>query len=167
MKRSLVSVVRGTLLVAGAAMALEPGERPEFPDIVLTSLDGQTQTVSDFKGAVTVLNFWATWCGPCRMELPELEKVYNELGGKGFVVLAINTEGGRAPVKQFMEKMGLSLPVFLVDGQTQAQLGINSVPFTILLDRQGRVIRAYPGYSKASMADLKEQARAALAEGGA
>jgi len=166
--RGMKTTLAAFLVLLAAALAAPAAEdarpRPEFPDLVLVDLNGQAQKVSDFRGTVTVLNFWATWCGPCRMELPELEKLYNELGGQGFVVLAVNVEGGRAPVGQFMQRMGVSLPVFLVDPQTQAELGISAIPFTILLDREGKVVRVYPGYSKAAMADLRTQAGLLLAE---
>jgi thiol-disulfide isomerase/thioredoxin len=121
--------------------------------------------VSDYRGAVTVVNFWATWCGPCRAELPELQKLYNELAGRGFVVLAVNVEGPQAPVKLFMERMKLSLPVYFVDPQTERDLGISSLPFTVLIDRKGRVVRVYAGYSPASVADIRQLAVGLLAEG--
>jgi len=153
------------LLVAPVLGADESPQRPEFPDLTLTSPSGQIQTLSTFRGTIAVLNFWATWCGPCRMELPELEKVYNELGAKGFVVLAINVEGPRAPVGPFMQRMGLELPVYFADLAEYQALGIGSIPFTVLLDRDGRAVRVYAGYSPAAMADLRKLATELLGEG--
>ena len=165
------------VLAASGAGAAEP--RPAFPAIQVTDLKGQTYQLKDFLGTATVLNFWATWCGPCRMELPELQKVYNELGGKGLVVLAVDVD---APVSSndegvaqqlelikpridvFMARMGITLPVYLIDGRTQATLGVDRIPISFLLDREGGVVRIYPGYSPESVKDLRQQAIGVLAE---
>jgi thiol-disulfide isomerase/thioredoxin len=138
--------------------------RPEFPDIVISTPEGQACSVADFRGAVTVLNFWATWCGPCRIELPELQKLYDQLAGKGFVVAAINVEGRPAWVKPFFARMGLTMPLYTIDAGTDRLLGVTTIPFTVLLDRDGRVVRVYQGYSKQGMADLRAQVKTLLAK---
>jgi len=158
------SVLFAIIVIVTSWCARGADDRPAFPELTLTSLDGQTQRVADYRGTVTVVNFWATWCGPCRMELPELQKIYNDLAGKGFVVAAVNVEGPSAPVRPFMQRMNLSLPVFFVTQEDQRNLGISSIPFTVLLDRQGRVVRVYPGFSKAGMLDLRDEVGKLLGE---
>jgi thiol-disulfide isomerase/thioredoxin len=161
-----------TATVAGAQA------RPAFPPIEVSDLSGQTYSLKNFLGAATVLNFWATWCGPCRIELPELQKLSNELGGKGLVVLAVDvdlppiSEEGvaqqlelvRPRIQTFLSRAGITLPVYLVDGPTQAILGLDRIPFSILLDREGGVVRMYPGYSPESFQDLRQQVLGVLAE---
>jgi thiol-disulfide isomerase/thioredoxin len=162
MRMKLVAVV----MLACVAMAWAgEDQRPEFPDIVISNLEGQPCSVKDFRGVVTVLNFWATWCGPCRLELPELQRLYNELGAKGFVVATINVDGPRAPIRPYFERMGLTLPAYSIDAGTDRLLGISSIPFTVLLDRQGRVVRAYAGYSREEIVDLRRQVEDLLAKG--
>ncbi len=176
--RSIPAAIFGFLFVAALAVAADPA-RPEFPSIELTDLSGQTVPLKNVLGTATVLNFWATWCGPCRLEMPELQKLSNELGGKGFVVLAVNVDLPPAPadvgvagqlavlkprLEGFLKQSGITLPVFLVDGKTQMELGINQIPFSVLLDRQGGVVRVYPGYSAESVRDMRRQLLGLLAE---
>jgi thiol-disulfide isomerase/thioredoxin len=115
-------------------------------------------------GRVTVLNFWATWCGPCRTELPELQELYNELAGKGVVVLAINVDSPRQHVAPFLKRNNLSLPVFFLEPETEASLGLRSLPTTVLLDADGKVVNVWGGYSEESMRDLRGQAEGLLAQ---
>lgn len=157
----LVVVALGVPVASGAADA---SPRVDFPDIELYDLQGNPSKLSDFRGTVVVLNFWATWCGPCRMELPELEKLYNELGGKGLMVLAVSVDEYRQMVPAFIQRMRLTLPVYFVDPATERSLGIGTIPFTLVLDKEGKAVRAYPGYSQEGMRDLKKLASELLSE---
>ena len=123
MKTRTFAALLVALLVGMVVSAAE--DRPVFPEVSLTDLDGRVVEVKDFQGAVVLLNFWATWCGPCRVELPELQKLYDELGGKGLVVLAVAVDTPREKVRPFMERLGITLPAFLVDARTQQMLGID------------------------------------------
>jgi thiol-disulfide isomerase/thioredoxin len=178
MGRRILSVVFLVVLAGAAAGAPADEPRPTFPAIEVSDLTGQAYPLKNFLGAVTVLNFWATWCGPCRLELAELQKVYNELGAKGLVVLAVDvdlppiSEEGvaqqlefvRPRVQMFLSRVGVTLPVYLIDGQTQAALGLDRIPYTWLLDREGGVVQFYPGYSPESVKDLRQRALGVLAE---
>lgn len=166
------------MAVLAAAGVSAEGQRPPFPAIEVSDLTGQSYPLRNVLGSATVLNFWATWCGPCRSELPELQKLYKELGGKGLVVLPIDvdlpplSEEGvgtqleliRPRIQEFLTTAGITLPVYLIDGATQASLGLDRIPFSVLLDKEGNVVRVYPGYSAVSMKDLREQALGVLAE---
>jgi cytochrome c-type biogenesis protein len=177
MGRWLLGLAFLAFTLASSAGAADP--RPAFPAIQVTDLKGQTYELKNFLGAVTVLNFWATWCGPCRMELPELQKLYNELGGKGLVVLAVdvdfpasaNEEGVAQQIEilkpridAFLARTGITLPVYFIDGKAQAVLGVDRIPFSVLLDREGGVVRVYPGYSAEGIKDLRQQVLGVLAE---
>ena len=103
----MVRLLLAALLVAGAGGAIPaPDQRPPFPSVNLRDRQGQVQPLSELLGEVTVLNFWATWCGPCRHELPELERLATAFRGKPLKVLAINVDSPRAAVE------GLRPPVF-------------------------------------------------------
>jgi len=170
--RGVLPVLVLTATVAGAQA------RPAFPPIEVSDLTGQTYALKNFLGTATVLNFWATWCGPCRVELPELQRLSNELGGKGLVVLAVDVdlppisgegvaqqlELVRPRIQTFLSRTGITLPVYLVDGPTQATLGLDRIPFSVLLDKDGGVVRIYPGYSAESFQDLRQQVLGVLAE---
>ena len=166
------------VLALGAAAAFGQ-DRPQFPDLELLDDGGRPLALSAVIGKATVLNFWATWCGPCRVELPELQKLYNELGGKGLVVLPINVDHPalrkdtfgpdvarvRPRVEAFTSNTGLTLPMYYVDGPTQSRLGLGTIPLTFLLDRKGGVARLYEGYSSEGMRDMRELVAQLLAEG--
>lgn len=159
-----------TLLVTLAALLLSAfvvaGEsRPAFPEVSFTDLDGRVVDLKSYQGAVVLLNFWATWCGPCRIELPELQKLYGELGGKGFVVLAVAVDTPVAKVRPFMDRLGLTMPPLLLDTRSQQMLGIDRIPFSILLDRETKVVQIYPGYSPEVMDDIRRRAEALVAAG--
>ena len=98
-------------------------------------------------GKPALVDFWAVWCGPCRVELPELSKLYGELAGRGFVLLTVNVDHNPIAGRKFLEALGLSLPVYRLDPQDTKALGINALPANILLDTEGRFLRAYKGYT--------------------
>jgi len=154
----LVALLFGTVVVASES-------RPAFPDLTFTDLDGRAVDLKSFQGAVVLLNFWATWCGPCRLELPELQRLYGELGGKGFVVLAIAVDTPVAKVRPYMDRLGLTMPVLLMNARAQQALGIDRIPFSILLDRETKVVQIYPGYSPEIMDDLRRRAEALVVAG--
>lgn len=176
MGRNLLAGVLPALVLTATVAWAEA--RPAFPAIEVSDLTGHTYSLKDFLGTATVLNFWATWCGACRVELPELQRLYNELGGKGLVVLAVDvdlppmSEEGvtqqleliRPRIQAFLSRTGITLPVYLIDGTTQATLGLDRIPFSVLLDKDGGVVRIYPGYSAESIQDLRQQVLGVLAE---
>lgn len=146
------------LLLLSVTLAGASNDRPAFPDVRFTDLDGREVSLTSYQGAVVLLNFWATWCGPCRVELPELQKLYGELGGKGFVVLAVAVDTPPARVRPYLDRLGVTLPAVLMDARTQRALGIDRIPFSILLDRESRVVKIYSGYSPEIMEDLRRRA---------
>ena len=109
------------------------------PDFQLERLSGATVTLSDLKGKVVLLNFWATWCGPCREEMPHLAKLYEKYRDQGLEILAITTDekSDRAKVAPFVEKYGLTFPVLYDEGIADAY-GVNGMPSTVYVDAQGR-----------------------------
>ncbi len=119
-----------------------PDSRQPFPlDFRLSDLNGDTVRLSDFRGNVVLLNFWATWCYPCRTEMPSMNAVYQDYRGKEFVVLAIASDAqGKEVVSPFVEEYDLTFPV-LLDPQDVVgrRLQISGIPTTYLLDKHGRI----------------------------
>lgn len=109
------------------------------PNFTLRDINGNQVSLSDFKGQVVMLNFWATWCGPCKMEMPSMEDLQQELQGKNFKMLAIaNDDEGESIVKPYIEQGGYSFQV-LVDNTFTANdaYNITSIPTTVLIDQEG------------------------------
>jgi len=116
-----------------------------LPDVAFTDLSGKPQSLEAFKGKVVVLNFWATWCGPCRDELPMLDKLVKEYGDKDVVILAasIDDESTQPKIQSFLEKKRIENMTIWKGARAEAlkqfNLGI-AVPATVILDRDGTVI---------------------------
>jgi thiol-disulfide isomerase/thioredoxin len=162
MRRVLVLFVVFFASFAVAAPAADPVEEvPVFPNIAFTSLDGSKQLdLESFRGRPLLVTFWASWCGPCRQELPELQKLAAELADKGFALVTINTDQSAAVGARFLQKYNIDVPVYRMDQKTQLMLGIQSLPTNMLLDREGRPVMILRGYS----ADVPEEIRRRVLE---
>ncbi|MBI2503501.1 MAG: TlpA family protein disulfide reductase [Candidatus Latescibacteria bacterium] len=123
-------------------------ERPVAPDFVLRDLQGKPVRLADFSGQVRIVNFWATWCGPCWMEIPHLQELYDKYRAQGVMVIGISLDqGGSQVVQPFVEEVGITYPVALGDRQTtQAYGGVSAIPTSFIVDRKGRIYRIYMGY---------------------
>ncbi len=117
------------------------------PDFALTNLSGTMVQLSDFKGKVVLLDFWATWCAPCRMEIPEFVQLQKQYADKGFTVLgaALDDEGA-AVVKPVAQKLGINYPVVIGNIQVaSAYGGIQALPTAFLIGRDGKILKTYVG----------------------
>ncbi|SEA54563.1 Peroxiredoxin [Desulfuromusa kysingii] len=117
------------------------------PDLTLTNMQGEAVTLSQFKGKVVILNFWATWCPPCREEMPSMEQLHRDLESKGLVLLAVNVEeNGQQAVTQFLQKTPYSFPI-LLDSESVAQntYGVFRYPESFIIDRNGVVVEKIIG----------------------
>ncbi len=146
------------LLVLGAALSL-PGALPAgedaFQALALTRVNPPAATkdftapapgggqvrLASYRGKVVLLNFWATWCPPCLVEMPAMERLHGRLRDKGFVVLAISLDADEGAVPPFLKEHGFTFPVGLDSRQRLAALyGVRALPSTFLLDRKGRIV---------------------------
>jgi peroxiredoxin len=106
----------------------------------LTSLDGKTYSLEGLRGKVVLLNFWATWCPPCRKEMPDMQKLYTELAPKGFVVLAVSDEK-RDVVEKFLADKHYTFPVLLDDGRkVHESFDVDGIPKSFLFNREGKIV---------------------------
>lgn len=117
-------------------------------DFSLTSLDGRTVRLSELRGQVVILDFWATWCGPCRMALPHLQDIHDRFGDKGVTIVAVAMDdGGERVVRPFVAKQGLRFPVVLPDDKVVKDFGpVRGLPTTVLIGPDGKIHKRYLGY---------------------
>jgi len=115
-------------------------------DFSLSLLEGETKSLGSYKGKVVFLNFWATWCGPCRSEMPSMESVYKKFADKGLEILAVNCAEDRATVSSYMKNEGFTFPALLdLDGRVSSNYGVQSIPTTFLIDRDGMIVMRLVG----------------------
>ena len=115
-------------------------------DFSLSVLEGETKSLSSYKGKVVFMNFWATWCGPCRSEMPSMESVYKKFSDKGLEILAVNCAEDKATVSSYMKDEGFTFPALLdLDGRVSLNYGVQSIPTTFLIDRDGMIVMRLVG----------------------
>jgi cytochrome c biogenesis protein CcmG/thiol:disulfide interchange protein DsbE len=120
--------------------------RRKMPELALAELDGGTWRMEDHRGQVVLINYWATWCGPCREEMPGLVRLAGELGAKGFAVVGVSLDvGSREGVRRFVKEYRVPYPIAFPEEMSQMAQGMAGVPTTILVDREGRVAKTYVG----------------------
>ena len=150
MKRWMYAVL--LLAFFAAAGCSKEVEKPAVegnyaPDFTLKDLNGQEIQLSSLKGKVVLVNFWATWCPPCREEIPSMMKLNQAMQGKPFQMLAISIdEGGKEDVERYFKKQGVSLPALLdSDGKVAKRYGTTGVPETFVLNTKGLIIKKVIG----------------------
>ena len=148
------------LLLAGCSIGFsrDTGGEKIAPDFQLKNLEGELVTLRDFRGKPVLINFWATWCPPCREEMPYLQQVYDEWTSKGLILLTIDIGESPTTINKFFAENNLSLPVLLdTDKEIGQAYGITGIPETFLIDKDGIIrkkqIGAYPD-KKAIESDL-------------
>ena len=118
------------------------------PDFTLKDLSGKTVHLADFRGHPVMLDFWATWCGPCRLSIPLVQKFYETHKDKGLIVLGINVDEDPSGVYPFVQRFQMTYPILYAGGSPVSDaLGVEGIPTFILLDAQGRIVRRFEGFS--------------------
>ena len=122
-----------------AVLAEAPRVGHLAPDFVLTTLDGREVRLSDYRGHVVFLNFWATWCGPCKVEMPAMERLYREYRRQGFAILAVSSDPeGAAVTRPFRDSLGLSFTIAHDPEMIVGRMyGVRTLPVTFLVNRDG------------------------------
>ena len=121
--------------------AIARGERPAAPAVVLPELEGgSTAALGDYRGRVVVLNYWASWCTPCRQESPLLERWHERISARGGTVLGVDSLDVTADARAFIRRFRLTYPMLRDrDGDTQKRFGVTGYPETLVVDRRGRI----------------------------
>jgi peroxiredoxin len=143
-KRWLLAGLVG--LITGASMAAVTPSTPA-PDFTLRSVGGPNLRLQEQRGRVVMVNFWATWCAPCRQEMPQMNKLFEKYRASGFVLLGVNVDDDTRHAADVASKLGLKFPVLLDTDKAVSRLyDLNTMPSTVLIDRDGRVRYVHRGY---------------------
>ncbi len=138
----LVFSVFAASSLASSGLAGQPA-----PDFALKSSSGENLRLSEYRGNVVMINFWATWCGPCRQEMPLLDDLYNRYQRVGFSLLGVNIDDDSRRAMRMVEELGVSFPVlFDADKEVSKLYQVEAMPVTVLLDREGTVRHVHHGY---------------------
>ena len=117
------------------------------PDFTLRTVNGPNLRLKEQRGQVVMVNFWATWCGPCRQEMPHLNRLYDKYRKSGFVLLGVNVDDDPQSAIDLANKLGIKFPVLLdTDKAVSRQYDLSTMPSTVLIDRDGKVRQVHQGY---------------------
>ena len=154
---------------SGNAVAVRqapPDMGSQAPDFQLIDLQGNWQALPDYHGKVVLLNFWATWCGPCRVEMPSMERVYQDLKDEGFAILAISSDPqGSIVTRPFVASQGLTFPILHdSDYRVSGSYGVRTLPMSFLIDRNGTLTERVFGARDWDSAEARKLIRGLLRE---
>ena len=140
-------------------------EEGKAPDFTLSDIRGTKVTLSGLRGKVVMLEFWATWCPPCRDSIPDLNRVYEKFKDKNFELLAISVDEGRdvsSTVGSFMKEHGVIYPVLIDDGKVNQSYGVTNIPVMFIIGKDGKVVKKHIGYTGGLAEKLSREIEALL-----
>ena len=151
--------------VAGAVAEAAVTPSSGAPDFTLPSLGGPNLRLQEQRGRVVMINFWASWCGPCRVEMPHLARLYEKYRNAGFTVLAVNIDEDPHKAANLARQLGMRFPVLLdTDKKVSRLYDLSTMPSTVLVDRDGRVRYVHRGYRDGYEDTYDQQIRELLRE---
>lgn len=149
----VLALLTGTVLGLKAA-----GPAAALPDLSFSDETGRTLHLADFKGQVVLLDFWASWCVPCRVSFPAVDALHKELGTHGFTAMAINVDEQRKNADSFLEVRPHTMPVvFDPKGRAAEAFALQAMPSALILDRTGRVRFRHMGYTERTIAQYRAE----------
>jgi len=156
------------LLLLTLAWSTSPwaaGGKAMAPDFTLKSLSGENLKLSELRGEVVMINFWASWCGPCRQEMPLLDQLYKRYKPMGFTILGVNVEEDSQAAKKLLKDLPVSFPI-LFDNRNQVSrlYKVSAMPSTFLVDRDGKLRFMHKGYQSGYEDEYQRQVRALIRE---
>ena len=165
MQRSIRQILGGLLMTAVACTAQAGAANGPAPDFILKSNQGKNLRLEDFRGQVVMLNFWASWCGPCRQEMPHMDEIHAKYKDLGFTVLAVNVDTDSAEADRFLQAVPVDFPI-LYDNESKvsALYGVDAMPSTVMIDRDGNMRFLHRGYQPGYEKDYAQQVKQLVRE---
>ena len=163
LKNTIIALVFSVF--AASSLASSGMEGQPAPDFALKSSTGENLRLSEYRGDVVMINFWATWCGPCRQEMPLLDALYARYQRVGFNLLGVNIDDDSRRAMQMIEELGVSFPVLFDARKEVSELyEVNAMPVTVIVDREGNVRYVHHGYKPGYEDKYLDQVRSLLKE---
>jgi len=160
--RTAAVIVAALLTGLASAAGPAPSVAPTF---TLPSRAGQSVTLDSLKGKVVMLNFWASWCGPCRQEMPLLEQMHKRYSKQGFALLGVNVDAETGDAEKLLKGTPVSFPIlFDKDNKVSQLYNVNAMPSSVFIDRKGNVRSLHRGYKSGDESEYLDQIRALLKE---
>lgn len=158
--RSVVAILTLGLMMPLAVHASTPA-----PDFTLKSRSGENIRLEDMRGQVVMLNFWASWCGPCRQEMPLMDDLYEQYKDLGFTILAVNVDENREEARRFLDKVPVTYPILYDPESRVSELyDVQAMPTTVMIDRDGNARYLHHGYQSGYEDDYERQIRELVRE---
>ena len=163
LKKLLIALVFGVF--AASSLAAGGMEGQPAPDFALKSSTGENMRLSEYRGDVVMINFWATWCGPCRQEMPLLDELYSRYQRVGFNLLGVNIDDDSGRAMDMIEDLGVNFPVLFDARKEVSKLyDVEAMPVTVIVDRDGTVRYVHHGYKPGYEDMYLDQIRSLLRE---
>ncbi|MCH8865485.1 MAG: TlpA family protein disulfide reductase [Proteobacteria bacterium] len=163
LKNCLLGLVFSVFAASGLASSGLMGQ--PAPDFALKSMTGVNLRLSEYRGDVVMINFWATWCGPCRQEMPLLDELYSRYQRVGFSLLAVNIDDDSSKAMRMATELGVSFPVLFDTRKEVSKLyEVDAMPVTVLIDREGVVRHVHEGYKPGYELQYLDEIRSLLRE---
>jgi peroxiredoxin len=157
------AVLAGVIATAGVGGASDTNS--PAPAFSLPSLSGQSTALSQYKGQVVMVNFWATWCGPCQQEMPLLDQMYKKYKPAGFTLLGVSVDKDAPPVKDLLERKPVSFPILLDPAnQVSRAYHVDEMPSSVIIDRKGNVRYVHRGYKPGDENEYQDRIRQLIRE---
>jgi cytochrome c biogenesis protein CcmG, thiol:disulfide interchange protein DsbE len=143
---SILAVVALAACKRVSVYTYKAGEPSPAPTFAITDVAGKPLNLADFKGKVVLLDFWATWCGPCKVEIPHFVEFQKKYGPQGLQIVGLSLDDDGKPVREFAQKMGINYPVALADEKLTTRYGgILGLPVAFVIDRNGNIVKKFTG----------------------
>ncbi len=163
LKRFVLPLLGWLLLVSGQVFAAAP--QGPAPDFALKTPGGENDRLSEHRGEVVMINFWASWCAPCRQEMPLLEELYTQYAPLGFTILGVNVEEDSSKALAMLEDIPVSFPIMLDTSSKVSKLyNVVAMPTSILIDRDGNMRYLHHGYKPGYEEQYQQQVRELIRE---
>ena len=165
MAKTFIPLIQAVMLMLLCTQSWAVSLNEQAPDFHAKSTQGPNLRLAEYRGKVVLLNFWATWCGPCRQELPELNQLHDKLSGQGLVIMGMNIDNKTQDVFSFLKDVPVNFPVLLDPKQKVSQnYSVSGMPNTFILDRDGKVRHIHKGYQPGVIDQYEKEIRTLLNE---